>query len=410
MRSVRAARATFTGDAPELAKLLAQLGHKIGHEIGNPLTSIISLATIIERFSEPGSDKNQQYARSIISEAWKISNLVEKFVLLFSERAGNQSICALDEALRRTLNKLKSRGAYDLDDIILRVEDEVPPTAHVDLDQLCTILAELLANACDASQSGSSAAASNPDGIELTGDPIIVRLYSVGSCSCVEVINPIKQPSSHELAELFQPLVTTSPTQKSLGIGLSVVSKIAKRFGGLSEIEEVLLDGDRLHFVARLVLPATETASIGDWDRAEADTRPELPKQKTEVASTGIPEELRVLVVEDQQMVASAIRKILEFALKDHSKVTCDCVTGVEAVEMISDGEAFDVILCDLNLNSMSGKKIYEILSRDQPEQLSRFAYMTGELRPDIDQEIPCLKKPFEPEELIRIVLELLQR
>src|SRR5262245_24972844 len=78
-------------------ELLSHLIHKLGHEIGNPLTSIISLGTILERFSisAPGRgetlppEKIASYASSIIDEAWRISSLTEKLVLTLSNRRGN---------------------------------------------------------------------------------------------------------------------------------------------------------------------------------------------------------------------------------------------------------------------------------------------------------------------------------
>lgn len=401
--TTRKARATFQGSAAELSPLLPQLSHKMGHEIGNPLTSIISLATIVERFADGATEKNQQYARSIISEAWKISTIVEKVVLLFSDRDGSPGECPLDSVLQRALAKLKSRGAVILDDIVLRIEDEAPPAAYCDQDQLCTAIIELITNAADADAAGRQ----EPESAFGEGEPVVIRIYTVGEASCIEVSNTISAAVPMELAELFEPLATTSATQKSLGIGLSMVAKVAQRFSGVLEVEEAQR-GETLLFVARLVLPARKGADISGWDgvgSGSAEAKASGPAQSGEAQW---PEELRVLVVEDQEVVASAIKKILEFALKEQSTVSCCCVGGAKAAELLSAGEDFDVILCDLNLSSMDGRSIYGLIAREQPERLSGFAFMTAERRPDIDRSIPCLNKPFEPEDLITLVVKLI--
>ena len=57
--NIRVGKGKFFSPSIRQGELLSDLIHKIGHEIGNPLTSIISLASIIERFGGPTAGAGQ---------------------------------------------------------------------------------------------------------------------------------------------------------------------------------------------------------------------------------------------------------------------------------------------------------------------------------------------------------------
>ncbi|TMB29249.1 MAG: response regulator, partial [Deltaproteobacteria bacterium] len=58
----------------------------------------------------------------------------------------------------------------------------------------------------------------------------------------------------------------------------------------------------------------------------------------------------RVLVVDDEPMVGSSIRRLLG---RDHDVVVVQ--SGKDAVAKIAAGERYDVILCDLLMPEMTG-------------------------------------------------------
>ena len=108
-------------------ELLSEIGHKFGHEVGNPLTAIISLASILGRTIPADKDsidalfsgqvtaapaapqtskaaapndvdrlklvlsRLPDYANSITQEAWRISALTETLVFLLSDRFNKQA-------------------------------------------------------------------------------------------------------------------------------------------------------------------------------------------------------------------------------------------------------------------------------------------------------------------------------
>src|SRR5262245_39536179 len=107
---------------------------------------------------------------------------------------------------------------------------------------------------------------------------------------------------------------------------------------------------------------------------------------------------LRVLIIEDESMVAM----LMEDMLHD-----IDCtVVGIvarfdDALKQATTGPAFDVALLDVNLNGKQTFPIAEVLAA----RGARFIFATGygeAILPQSLQGGPILQKPFEQEALER--------
>ncbi len=402
----RAARPEFDPADLRHGELLSSLAHKIGHEIGNPLTSIISLATIVERFSNADDqsqslspEKVANYSRSIVSEAWRISALNERMVSLLSIKTGHASDVEIARVIEAALKRISTRKQLDCSDVIIRFEKDAPQTARIDSDHLLLVIEELVGNALQSiaySASGDSENAFPP--------PVVLSIAAGETGVRIEVSNPITQPFSGELHSVFEPFVGEHADQKHIGIGLPMVVGILQRTDarGTSrpsiEVQE-RSDGKGLQFVATVNLPTAATETIED---EEQDSEAAMESAKTT---------FRLLVVDDETVVSSAIKKILEVTLStDTRSISCDCLSGSQAISIIDAGEEFDVLLCDLNLSDMSGRHVFEHLQRKRPADISKFAFITGDRsRPETQLFLssvrrPYLHKPFEPEELLALV------
>ena len=233
---------------------LSNLVHKIGHEIGNPLTAIISLATIIERFSgdapspdiEAAFKKSAGYSTSIIEEAWKISALSEKLVMLLSEKPGNVSPCRMEAVLTKVLQKSKSRGRKMRSEVRVTNLAADKDDVRADSEQLGILLGELLINAQNAlSYEFGDAAAERP---------VTVVIRSEGDLCILTCSNDTANAQANELDSLFELFSTSYSAHKHLGIGLTMCTAIARRFGGgLRIIEQPRPDG--FSFTVELGLP-----------------------------------------------------------------------------------------------------------------------------------------------------------
>src|SRR5262245_43673586 len=121
----------------------------------------------------------------------------------------------------------------------------------------------------------------------------------------------------------------------------------------------------------------------------------------------------RILVIDDQPEVRSAIRAMLEHA--GHTVVAAEC--GHNAVGAI-EAFAFDLVLVDIIMPGLNGLDTIKILRDSAPNvpiiAMSGYSFRGGSS--DLDffgmaQELGagcCLQKPFRPRELMDAVESLL--
>lgn len=114
----------------------------------------------------------------------------------------------------------------------------------------------------------------------------------------------------------------------------------------------------------------------------------------------------RILIIDDEPYVRNALSR----ALRDHELVTA--ANGQEAIDHLSDGSAFDLILCDLMMPGFSGMDLYKHISETQPGREASLVFLTGGVFTDEAQDFvaqvpnPVMQKPFDFQQLRRIVAE----
>lgn len=134
------------------------------------------------------------------------------------------------------------------------------------------------------------------------------------------------------------------------------------------------------------------------------------PRELTREGKNGAPGEepsesrsLRVLVIDDEPLIGTTLRILLD--AHDVHVVT----SGRKAQEVLSTSAEFDVILCDLMLDDVSGMDLSRWLEREKPQISERLVFMTGGAFTDdartFLRNVPTdrqLEKPFSSEEIHR--------
>jgi CheY-like chemotaxis protein len=358
------------------------------HEINNPLASVLAnLDLALRHVEELGRERDNSERltalREELSDARESSERIRQIVrdLKLFSRADEEQKAAVDvrrvleSSLRMAQNELKHRARL--------VKDYIPvPPVLGNESRLCQVFLNLLINAVQSMPEGH--AEENEIGVSTGVDAagrVQVSIRDTGSGMSQAVVK-----------RLFTPFFTTKPVGVGTGLGLSICHRIVKTFGGDITVESTPGLGSTFNVhlpVAEAAVPAVRTAEL-------------VQRTIPEPARRG-----RVLVVDDEPMVSTALRRVLA---EDHDVVELN--KAQDALARVQVGERFDVIVSDLMMPAMTGMDLYEALQKSVPEQASKMIFLTGgaftaRARTFLDT-VPNLRieKPFDAAILCGIVNE----
>jgi len=257
--------------------------------------------------------------------------------------------------------------------------EDVPPVLGSE-GRLGQVFLDLLLNAAQAIPDG--AAASNE---------VHIRCLRKEKMVVVEVSDTGRGIPKELQARIFDPFFTTKPLGEGTGLGLAVCDGIVRGLGGEITVRSEVGRGSTFTVSLPAHLPALVPAAIAPG---------------TDGARQGV----RVLVVDDEPFICSAIQRLLR---RDH--VVTTVTSAQEALALVQAGQRFDVILSDLMMPEMSGEDLLAALREVAPDQARRLVIMTGgAFTPRSEDflrslDLPPLTKPLTLESLraaIRRALE----
>lgn len=191
-------------------------------------------------------------------------------------------------------------------------------------------------------------------------------------------------------AKAFDPFFTTKDATKGTGLGLSQVFGFVKQSGGHIKIYSEVGEGTTV----KIYLPR-QYASKADEMRTDAEV---LPVRGTEV----------ILLTEDEASVLA----LTEASLRELGYTVLKASHAKEAIARAQNGEYFDLLLTDIVMPDMNGKKLADAITVLRPG--TRVLFMTGFTKNAVvhngvlDPGVNFLAKPFTIEELSRKVREAL--
>jgi CheY-like chemotaxis protein len=156
-------------------------------------------------------------------------------------------------------------------------------------------------------------------------------------------------------SRVFDPFFTTKPVGMGTGLGLSVCHGIVAKLGGDIKVDSKPGIGTTFSVVLRRGYSRPRNESAPPESR-----RREIPRN-------------RVLVVDDEVMLAKALGRILA---KDYEVVVCS--SGRDALTALAGETRFDLVLCDIMMPDLTGMDVYEELSLRAPDMAERIVFMTG--------------------------------
>jgi len=115
--------------------------------------------------------------------------------------------------------------------------------------------------------------------------------------------------------------------------------------------------------------------------------------------------ERNVLIVDDEPAIRNIVARIISG--KGHQPHTAS--DGKSALSKLAKN-AYDLLIVDLKMFGLSGRKLYETLNKEQPDTANKIVFITGDTMTEETNDFlassgrPYLAKPFNPDELMDIV------
>jgi len=360
----------------------------VAHEINNPLAFVLTNLTFIsdtlgelERGLEgPARADSLRDLGEAVSEvrvgAERVRDIVRD-LKIFSRGDDGSRIAVdvqrvLESSVKMAWNEIRHRAR-----LVREFGRDVPPV-EAEEARLGQVFLNLVLNAVQAIPEGDAKA--NEIRVATRTDReghVVVEIRDTGG----GIPNEVRP-------HLFEPFFTTKPVGVGTGLGLYICREIVLGLGGLIEVEST--PGAGACF--RVLLPAQGRPAIACGPDPSGEGAAKSPARG------------RVLVVDDDAMIASTIARILA----KHEVILVG--SAREALGRLSRGERYDVVLCDLMMPGMSGIDLHAELAKSAPEVLPAMVFLTGgAYTPHASDFVarianPVIEKPFDPAALRALV------
>ncbi|MDQ3031870.1 MAG: PAS domain S-box protein [Myxococcota bacterium] len=278
----------------------------------------------------------------------------------------------IESSLRMAWNEIRHRAR------LVKDYGDVPPVDCSDA-RLGQVFLNLIVNAAHSIREGDA---------ERNEIRIVTRTDEEGR-AVTEISDTGSGIAPGAQHDIFEPFFTTKPIGVGTGLGLSICRRIVHEFGGSITVASAVGRGTTF----KVTLPAAR-AGVG----ALASVRP----PSSPAARRG-----RVLVVDDEPLIARAVKRVLS---SDHDVTSAR--SGTEALELLRTGSDFDVIICDMMMPQMTGMEFYEHLVESMPSRALRIVFLTGgaftRSAKEFLDRVPNhrMEKPFDTVHLRRLVNE----
>jgi len=215
----------------------------LAHEVKNPLGGIRGAAQLLEAELDDGSLR--EYTRVIMSEADRLSGLVDRLIAPHSE-ALNAARFNIHEICERVYALLQAEYGQRVE--IVRDYDASAPDLMGDRERLLQALLNIARNAAQALTENAGAAAPVLTLRTRIGRGLILARRSVRMGIVVSVIDNGPGVPEALRDKVFHPLVTGRAS--GTGLGLSLAQEFVQQHGGVVEFDSI--PG---HTEFRMILP-----------------------------------------------------------------------------------------------------------------------------------------------------------
>jgi signal transduction histidine kinase/FixJ family two-component response regulator len=371
-----------------LAKVKQEFLANMSHEIRTPLGAILGFS---EQLSKQSLTAEQQYfVEAIKSSSDFLLSTVNEILDLSKIEAGKLEVesipFSLEEALVSTCNTFGLKAAEKNISLTYYMDQGMPDALVGDPFRLKQVLFNLVSNAIKFTERGSVEIHARLEKADENSARIQIQVSDTGIG-----ISPGNLQTIFE--DFSQADSSTTRKYGGTGLGLSICKKLLELQGGHIKVESQPGEGTTFTFSITYI---------------KDKQQPKLTDKQ--LVSFRMPEDLRVLVIDDDNYNITLCKAILtDWGLEP------DLVTGgKEAIRKLEEHD-YDVVLTDIHMPEVSGIDIARFIRSQEGDkaQVPVIAFTANVIREDLEgyKETgfsTCLTKPFKAQDLYRCLVEVL--